>query len=155
VIGLVRFLYLLALAVWIGEIVFFSFIVAPAVFGTIEPTQAGRVVGAIFPRYYALGIGAAVTAVGCALVLGRHAAAPGWWSATAVAVGVGLAATLWAGARVHPQAQRLRVEAYAAGTEPAASEAFRRAHRLAVILNSTALLAGLVGLGLSAAALRE
>jgi len=155
VIGLLRVLYLLALALWVGEIACFSFVVAPAVFGVLGAARAGDVVGAIFPRYYALGTAAGAVALACALVLARRATAAGWWTGTVVALALGLAATLWAGRVVHPRAQRLRVALQARGEAPAADPAFRRAHRTAVALNGVALLAGLVGLGLSAAALRQ
>jgi hypothetical protein len=93
--------------------------------------------------------------VASAVLLGRRAAAPGLWTAAVVALGLGLAATVVAGAVIHPQAQRLRASLHAAGEEPGANPAFRRAHGVAVALNGTALVAGLVGLGLSAAALRH
>jgi uncharacterized membrane protein len=155
VIGLVRFLHLLALGLWVGEIAFFSFVVAPAIFAALGPARAGDVVSGIFPRYYALGTAAAVIALGSSLVLGRRAASPGSWRGVTACVGVGLALTLWAAIVVHPRAQRLRVTLQAAGTVPSESDAFRRAHRDAVLLNAAALLAGLAGLGLSAAALRQ
>jgi uncharacterized membrane protein len=155
VIGVVRFAYLLALGIWIGEIAFFSFVVAPAIFGVLGPERAGPVVGAIFPRYYALGGAAAAVALGCGVVLGRRAATSGWWSAATLSIAVGLAATLWAATVVHPRAQRLRVTLQDAGQAPAANPDFQRAHRTAVLLNATALIAGVAGLGLSAAALRQ
>ncbi len=150
--SIVRFLYLLALGVWIGEVVFFSFVVAPSVFGVLPSAEAGRVVGAIFPRYYALGAGAGTVALVCALVLGRQAAFARWWTAVVLAIGIGLACTAWAGVVVHPEAQRVRAAAEARGEAPAAVDEFRQAHRLAMILNSLALLGSVVGLGLSAAA---
>ena len=154
-IGVVRFLYLLGLGIWIGEIAFFSFVVAPEVFGVLGPERAGPVVGAIFPRYYALGGAAATLALGCSLVLGRRATTPGWWSAATLSIVVGLAATLWAATVVHPRAQRLRVTLQDAGQAPATNPDFQRAHRTAVVLNATALLAAVAGLGVSAAALRQ
>jgi hypothetical protein len=155
VIALVRFLYLLALALWIGEVAFFSFVGAPAIFRVLGAARAGDVVSAIFPRYYALGAASATTAAACALALARRAAAPRWWLAALCAVALGLAATAWAGAIVHPRAQRLRAAAQVSGGQASDSEAFRQAHRLAVMLNGTALLAGLAALGLSAVALRH
>ena len=152
-IGLVRFLYLLALALWVGEVACFSFVVAPAVFGVLGEARAGDVVGAIFPRYYALGTAAGAVALACGVVLARRATAAAWWTGAVVALALGLAATLWAGRVVHPRAQRLRVALHARGEAPSADPAFRRAHRTAVALNGVALLAGLVGL--SAAALRQ
>ncbi len=50
-----KFLYLLAIVVWVGMLVFFSFIVAPAIFATLPKSTAGEVVGAIFPRYWLIG----------------------------------------------------------------------------------------------------
>jgi hypothetical protein len=155
VIGLVRFLYLLALVVWLGEIIFFSFVVAPTVFGVLEVERAGQVTSAIFPRYYAIGMGAGGLAVACAVVLARHAATPGWWWAAGATLGLGLAATLWAGLVVRPRTEQLRAAARAAAVAPSDDPAFGAAHRLAVVLNSVALLSGLAGLGLSAAALRQ
>lgn len=152
--GVLRFGFLLALATWIGEIVCFSFIVAPTVFGVLGP-RAGDVVGAIFPRYYAVGMAAAATAVVCGVLLARSAATPGLWAGAVIALTLGLGATVVAGVVIHPRAQQLRASLHAAGEEPGANPAFRRAHGVAVALNGTALVAGLVGLGLSAAALRQ
>ena len=154
-IGLVRFLYLLALGLWIGEIAAFSFLVAPAVFRTLGPTGAGDVVAAIFPGYYALGTVTAATAFGLGLVLRSTSSRPGWWAGAVAAVALGLAATLWAGTVVHPRARRLRAAMQAAGDGSPAAAEFRRLHGRAVALNGAALVAGIVGLGLSAAALRQ
>ena len=143
-IGLVRFLYLLALGLWIGEIVVFSFVVAPAVFRTLGPTGGGDVIAAIFSGYYGLG-----------LVLRRASSRAGWWTAAVVVVALGLAATLWAGTVLHPRARQLRAAMHAAGEDSPAAAEFRRLHDRAVALNGAALVAGLVGLGLSAAGLRQ
>ena len=51
-----RQLTLTAIAVWLGAMGFFAFIVAPAAFGALEPDAAGRFVSAVFPRYYGLGL---------------------------------------------------------------------------------------------------
>ncbi len=52
--AVVKWLYVLALVVWVGEVVFFSFVAAPALFRTFPPVEAGRAVGAILPIYYQL-----------------------------------------------------------------------------------------------------
>ena len=145
----VRFVYLLALVIWLGEIVFFSFVVAPALFGVLGAERAAPVLATIFPRYYAIGAVAAALALGAAMILQRHGR--GWWLAAVVAVAVGLVATAWAGAVVHPRAQRLRLAAEAAARAPAEDPAFQDAHRTAVVLNVVALLAGLAALGASVA----
>lgn len=152
---LVRFLYLLALGLWVGEVVFFSFVVAPSVFRALPSADAGKVVGAIFPAYYALGAGAGTVALVGGVLLAQRASFARWWMAAVLAIAVGLAATTWAGVVVHPRAQRVRAAAEARGEAPASVDEFRQAHRLAMILNVVALLGGLTGLGLSAAALRQ
>ncbi len=52
---LFAFIYLLALVVWVGGIVFFSFFTAPSLFHTLPPEYAGKAVATIFPKYYPLG----------------------------------------------------------------------------------------------------
>ena len=148
-----RFVYLLALVIWIGEVVFFSFVVAPAVFGVLGPARAGDVVAVIFPRYYALGMGAAGVALVAAWLIRSSAAPRRAWMGAVVALGLGFAVTVWAGAVVYPRARGLRAARQAAGVETPAVE-FERAHREAVVLNGSALLCGLAALAFSAAALR-
>jgi hypothetical protein len=150
----VRFFLLLALGLWIGEIAFFSFIGAPAIFAVLDRARAGDVTAAIFPRYYALGVAAATMALGCALVLGARAAHAASWRGATVAIALGLAATLWAARVVQPRAAALRVALQEAAPEDPARAEFARLHRIAVALNAAALVAGVVGLGCSAAALR-
>ena len=69
--GFVTWLYLMALIVWVGEVVFFSFVVAPAVFRTFPPpaVEAGRVIGAIFPTYYRIGYACGAVLLVTTLVL--------------------------------------------------------------------------------------
>ena len=151
---IVRFVYLLALGLWIGEIAFFSFVVAPAIFRVLGAAGAGDVVGAIFPSYYALGIAAAALAVVSGAVLSYRAGSTGLWTAALLVLALGLGATLWAGIGVYPAARRLRAAANGpVSASPVAAE-FDRLHHRAVALNAASLLAALTGLGLSAGALR-
>jgi len=153
--GALRFVYLLAVVVWVGAIVCFSFVVAPTLFRTFSAAQAGAVVGAVLVPYYRLGRGAGMLALLGALLLGRGAVAPARWRAAACAHALGLAATVWAGSVVYPETQRVRAALEAEGTAPTSSAEFDRLHRRAVGLNGVALVAGVLGLGLAAAALRE
>jgi hypothetical protein len=47
--------YLLAMASWVGSIAYFSFGVAPLIFGVLGVEAGGRFVRALFPRYYLWG----------------------------------------------------------------------------------------------------
>jgi uncharacterized membrane protein len=154
-VTLVRVLYLLALAVWIGEIVFFSFIGAPAIFAVLDRAQAGEVTAAIFPRYYAMATAAGVLAVGMGALLARGASASGLWRAAVVTLLVGVLATGWAGLVIQPKAHQLRPRLQSAAENDPVRVEFARLHRVAVALNGVSLLAAIVGLGLSAAAFRQ
>ena len=59
----IKYIHLLSLAIWIGSIVFFSFIGAPTIFKTLDRQTAGDVVGAIFPKYFMLGQICSVTSL--------------------------------------------------------------------------------------------
>ena len=54
-IHIIRFIHLSSLVVWIGSIVFFSFIAAPCIFKALPRETAGDVVGEIFPKYWLVG----------------------------------------------------------------------------------------------------
>lgn len=61
----VKWLYLLALSVWLGSAVFFTAAVAPAISRTLESDRSQRVQRAIFPRYYWVGLLCALLGVIC------------------------------------------------------------------------------------------
>jgi hypothetical protein len=153
--GLLRFVHLLAIGLWVGEIVFFSFVGAPAIFQVLERARAGDVAGAIFPRYYALGLGAGVVAVVTALALASRATAPGVWRAGAVALALGVGMTAVAGFALTPRARALRPMLHTAAPADPVHAEFARLHRAAVALNAGTLVVALVGLGCAAAALRQ
>ena len=145
----VLFLYVLALAVWLGEIVFFSFAVAPQLFGNLPVQQAGEVVGLVFPAYYGIGNLCGVVLVACALAL-RSWSRPGGglWAVAAGLAALALVASLYAGFVVQPNASALRPQLHRPDTPAAVQEEFDALHRRAVQLNGGALVAvlGLAGL---------
>ena len=153
--GVLRFLHLLALGVWVGEIVFFSFVGAPRIFQVLERARAGDVTGAIFPGYYALGIGAGVIATLTALALASRADAPAVWRTGAAALALGCVLMGVAGWVLTPRARALRPALASAPADDPVHAEFARLHRNAVALNAGTLLAALVGLGCAAAALRQ
>ena len=53
---ILRFIYLLSIALWIGGMAFFSFMAAPSIFHVLAREEAGKVVADIFPKYYWQGI---------------------------------------------------------------------------------------------------
>ena len=142
--GTVRQLTLVAVAAWLGAMGFFAFVVAPAAFSTLEREAAGRFVGAVFPRYYAVGLGLGLLAL---FGVSARGFVSGWrgldW-VTAGAVLTMLAVTLYAGAVVLPAAHAAREAMRATGADPAAALGFARLHRLSGILNAIVMAAGVV-----------
>src|SRR5260370_17582470 len=57
---LVRFLQFFTLGTWIGAVVYFGAIVAPAAFSVLTPDQAGALVGLTLGRLHLMGIVAGV-----------------------------------------------------------------------------------------------
>jgi len=152
--GFLRWLYLAALIVWLGEIVFFSFIVAPAIFRTFPPVDAGRAVGAVFPLYYRLGYvcGAALLLTSVFLLGG--AASRRLWAINAGLAAIMLIATVYAGLIIQPRATELRPQLHDTAAPPTVREEFDRLHRVAVQLNGVVLVCGVVVSVITATALR-
>lgn len=143
----------LALGLWVGALVFVSFIVAPAVFGAMPSETAGTVMGAIFPRYYAFTGAAGVVALLAALPLRRAARGSSWIAVVGMMV-VMLAATAYAGAFVSPQARALRSTLHREPVDPAVRAEFDALHRRAVQLNGVVLLLGLAATAVVATTFR-
>ncbi len=150
----VKWFYLTALIVWMGEVVFFSFVVAPSIFRTFPTAEAGRAVGAIFPTYYRLGYGCGALLLLTSVLLRSGAAARMWWSANIVLAALMLAATLYAGVVIQPRAAELRPQIHDAAAPQAVKDEFSRLHRLAVQLNGGVLVCGLCVSIITATALR-
>ena len=151
---LIKWLYLIALIVWVGEVVFFSFVVAPAMFRTFPTADAGRAVGAVFPTYYRVGYVCGALLLLTNLFLLGSATARAWWGVNAALAAVMLAATLYAGFVIQPRAAELRPQIHDPAPPPGAKEEFDRLHRLAVQLNGAVLVCGAVASVITARALR-
>ena len=150
----VKWFYLIALSVWIGEIVFFSFVVAPSVFRAFPPSDAGRAVAAIFPTYYQIGYVCGVVLLLASVGFLISGAARTVWGVAASLSAAMLVATLYAGLAVQPRASALRLQMHAEATLPPVKDAFDRLHRTAVWLNGGVLIGGIVLSILTAARLR-
>jgi uncharacterized membrane protein len=145
---ILQFVYLLSLVCWLGAIIFFSFIAAPAVFKTLDRPTAGELVGIIFPRYYFLGY-LCSTLLLATYLLGADAVSA--WKTSLILII--MLATFTAGMIVQPKARNLKEKIKSASSEEdrkTFETRFRKLHSLSVQLNSTVLLAGLAILWLTA-----
>ena len=131
--------YVTALAAWVGAILFFSFGVAPIIFRVLGAEAAAKFVRALFPRYYAWGVGATAIALP-ALICGPLAYPElrgRGVGIQAALIGVGLAIMLYCGNSLTPAINAARD----AGSTQTAQ--FDRLHKRSVRLNGVALLLGL------------
>jgi uncharacterized membrane protein len=139
-----RQLTLAAVAVWLGAMGFFAFIVAPAAFTTLDREAAGRFVSVIFSRYYAVGLALGLVAL---FGLAGRWMGGGWRGLDWLSAGgvlLMLALTVYAGAVVLPAAHAAREAARAAEDDPAAAAGFARLHRLSGILNVIVMASGML-----------
>jgi hypothetical protein len=133
--------YLLAMAAWVGSVLFFSFGVAPMLLRLRDPGAAARLARALFPRYYAWG--ATCGAIALPASLGAPLSVPeyrGVW----VAVQSGLIlmcilAMLYAGQSLEPAINAAR------DTGPGDQARLDRLRRRGVRLNAVVMLT-LIGL---------
>ena len=141
-----RYLLLLALVLWIGGIVFFSFIASPSIFKILPREQAGLVVGDIFPKYHLLGYASCLIALGCLVGLRQLGAVQSVRAAMIVLVLMGgIQVTM--GLVIGPKVIEARdaVKAAAPGPEKDRLEKkFRGLHGVSMILNLVLLILGLI-----------
>ena len=143
---ILRFVYVLSLALWIGSIVFFSFLAAPSIFRVLPREAAGTVVAAILPKYYWEGIICGVLCLATSLVLGVR----NRWSVLlivrVVLLGLMLVAVLYAVVSLQPKIQAVKAQistvAGLSPTDPLHVE-FGRLHQRSVGINSAVLLLGI------------
>ena len=67
VAAFLRTLYVLALALWVGAAVFFSVVVLPVLFTSMEPARAGEIAALLFPYYFRFGAALGVLLLAAAL----------------------------------------------------------------------------------------
>jgi hypothetical protein len=158
--SILRFLQFLALGIWLGGIVFLSFVEAPGVFSILASReQAGSIVGYSLTRLHYIGIAAAIIYVCAALALERSSKV--LVQPATLLVVLMLVLTLVSEFGVRPRMAVLRAQmdsadtAVAAGSVPASTTPdsargkFDRLHRASVQLEGATLLVGLVALFLS------
>lgn len=130
-----KYIYFLALALWVGSMIFFSAVVAPAIFRTLDRENAERLARQLFPKYYATGIGCAGAALWCLLVLLWERAMSLWPGVFSLLLWGGSGWTLWW--------LRQRLVPTMRGLERGCPE-WQQLHRLSVRLNVALLVTGLV-----------
>lgn len=99
----VKYIHLLTLCVWVGGMVFFSFIGAPMIFKFLTRDVAGAVIGSIFPKYWMMGYVCSLLLLGTLLyiVKGNYGAYKVQIGILAVAVALSFVSGAVIGAKAH------------------------------------------------------
>lgn len=154
-IHIIRFIHLSSLVVWIGSMVFFSFIAAPGIFKALPRETAGDVVGEIFPKYWLIGYVCSITLL---LTLAYMAA----YEKSVPVIKISLLVlmtimTFYSGLAVGSKARSIKAEIKAV-EDPAKKESlrteFKSLHLKSVILNIAVLILGIVFIFLTAYKIR-
>ena len=144
---ILRFIYLLSIALWIGGMAFFSFLAAPSIFKVLSREAAGNVVTDIFPKYYWQGIICGVIALAASVALGTRERWHMPLVVRTIMIGVMLLGTLYAVVILQPKIQAVKAQAPSfealAPTDPLRLE-FGRLHGRSFSVNAAVLLLGVI-----------
>jgi hypothetical protein len=150
--ALTLFFYLLALVSWLGGM-FFFLLTTVTIFGALPLPEAGRVLAALFPRYYMLGYIAGAIASLLAIYITASHPPRLWWGFASAALVIALALTLYAGVIIRPRVDAIRTVNEEPNPDPARKAEFDRLHQLSVRLNGAVIVLNLVALATTATAL--
>ena len=143
----VRFLQFLTLGTWIGSILYFGAIVAPAAFTVLTQDQAGALVGLTLGRLHLLGIVAGVIYLLVTAIWARSAAALVRPAPLLVFVMLLLTfiSQFWVMSTMDALRAQMGSVAAAPPTDTLRAQ-FDRLHRISVNLEMAVLIAGLIAL---------
>jgi len=139
-------IYRLVLALWVGGVAIFTFLVTPIIFRSFSRDQAGEVVGHIFPVYFPYLLALAAVAL-VAFLLGKD-------ERSSVAAGLpvlllvgALAVDAYVTFKLHPDIVEVKRGVASFEREPPESQArkrFGKLHALSAALNLLILVDGVV-----------
>lgn len=151
----VRFLQVFTLGTWIGAVIYFGAIVAPAAFSVLTADQAGALVGLTLGRLHLMGIVAGAIYLLVTAIWARSAAAllrPASLLVLAMVV-LTFISQFW----VSGTMDALRAQMGSVSATPASDQlrvSFDRLHRISVNLELAVLIAGLLAIAFTSRAPR-
>ena len=146
-------IYLIALACWLGGIVFFSFFTTRIVFASLSRAEAGVAIRALFPQYYMLGYVAGTVCLVAAIYITAVRTPRVWWGGTTLAIAIALGLTFYAGTIIRPRVEAIRSVTEETNPDPVRKAEFDKLHRESVMLNGAVLLLNIAAIVGTAGAL--
>jgi uncharacterized membrane protein len=142
-----RFIYLLSIALWIGGMAFFSFLAAPSIFHVLPREEAGKVVADIFPKYYWQGILCGAIALVTSVALGMRDRWNMLLIVRTIMIGVMVIGVLYAVVILQPKLQAVKAQMTSfeslSPMDPLRLE-FGRLHGRSFSVNAGVLLLGVI-----------
>lgn len=139
-------LYNLVLALWVGGMSIFTFIVTPAIFRSYARDTAGEIVGKLFPGYFTYTLVLTLLALLLFLLAARDAVLPAYRLSLSLLI-LSLAVALFVAFWVHPATvgvKRNVVSFEREASDSPARKRFSRLHALSASLNLLLLVDGIV-----------
>ena len=150
-----KYIHLFAIVTWLGGMIFFSYVAAPAAFKVLDRQAAGNFVGVVFPKYFFMGYVASVVLLITLYLIGKNNLAAVRVPLIIMAVLTGL--SFVHGMVIGPRARSIKAEysSLAEGPEKAAlKKSFGKIHGVSAVVNLLIVLLCLVYLGYIPAILR-
>jgi hypothetical protein len=138
--------YNLILALWVGGIALFTFIVTPVIFTSYPRDQAGEIVGRLFPGYFLYNLVLAALALVLFFIVSNGQSKPAHWLSLLCVV-TALLINLFIVFKLHPDTVRIKQQVTSFERESPdspARTAFRRLHGISAVLNLVLLAEGIV-----------
>ena len=145
----ITLIYNLALALWVGGGVLYTFVLTPAIFAAYPRNTAGEIVGTMMPHYFRFQVAAVAVAALALAALWRLW--PGRRRAVCLALVIGaLAAQTYVQLHLYPQilAVKSRVESFESNPDSPERKRFRSLHGVSMLLNLLVLMDGALLLAL-------
>ena len=146
-------IYLIAIACWLGGIVFFSFFTTRIVFASLPRAEAGIAIRALFQQYYMLGYIAGTVSLVLAIYITAVWTPRLWWGVTTLLLAIALGLTFYAGTVIRPRVEAIRGVTEEVNPDPVRKAEFDKLHRESVMLNGAVLLLNIAAIVGTAGAL--
>jgi Na+/alanine symporter len=138
--------YNITLALWVGGIALFTFIVTPVIFKSYPRDQAGEIVGRLFPGYFLYNLVLAALVLVLFVIVANDQSKLAY-RLSFVCVVTALLINLFIVFKLHPEAVRIKQQVTSFEREAPDSPArkqFRRLHGVSAVLNLVLLAEGIV-----------
>ncbi len=139
--GALAVIYQFVLALWVGGMAIFTFLVTPAIFRSYGRDRAGEIVGKLFPGYFGYKLGVSILALLLFSLMGR----PGGAAPLSFLI-LALLLNLSHRFLLYPEIQKVKkgVASFEADPDSPLRKRFRKLHAVSMALNLAVLVIGIV-----------